>query len=580
MAQDFLEYGKDYKFTSNPLNPHLYELRVKDQYGNFEGVNLFFKLATHEPKSYENINLSFDNPNGLGNFNGLVIEPATTDTLIEIDLSSKFSVKNAKSSKALTILIKDHLKINEVDSFAILYDQEDKIFMKKLYASKVDNFIISNYNNVMDQSIMLTMAHNSNISLNGGVKNFEALFFNETGEVRANLGFIGSLERKYDFKNSINTYKYIPIESVHLANNRFFCINEKVKEINLKLPGRNSISITDCKIECDENKSVITGDIGKLVLHKILFSVKGSLNIKADEVSLRHDDNTAGNVYRVHEFRTIGDNTINAKVLRSISQSVRLENCNISMPDGELEFNDKKGEERVELKGFICNDSSARGLAMTNFYSKNSSFIADQSVNKTPMPLMAGSIRGSIFFNCIVGDNQTSKGIAELNIHHGGEAIKNSKKFEDVTFEPLSVTWITTKSDYPIDILFKNCLFKGEKNEMELERLNFKAISSEFDDTYIEARGKPDKNDETKMGNLLSENSIFNGHNEIYAIKDSQISSSTIKDTVLSGVGLVENSSMDKFKSMKDVYKDFNSDVKIEPAPKEVGVINNEIEVL
>ena len=82
------------------------------------------------------------------------------------------------------------------------------------------------------------------------------------------------------------------------------------------------------------------------------------------------------------------------------------------------------------------------------------------------------------------------------------------------------------------------------------------------------------------MGNLSLENSIFSGHNEICAIEDSKISSSTIKDTFLSGVSLVENSSMDKFKSMKDVYRDFNSDVKIEPAPKEVGVINNEIEVL
>ena len=82
------------------------------------------------------------------------------------------------------------------------------------------------------------------------------------------------------------------------------------------------------------------------------------------------------------------------------------------------------------------------------------------------------------------------------------------------------------------------------------------------------------------MGNLSLENSIFSGHNEIYVKEDSAISSSTIKDTVLSEVSLVENSSMDKFKSMKDVYRDFNSDIKVEPAPKEVGVVNNEIEVL
>jgi len=240
----------------------------------------------------------------------------------------------------------------------------------------------------------------------------------------------------------------------------------------------------------------------------------------------------------------------------------------------------KKGEGLVDLRDFICDDSSVRGLAMTIFLSRNSSFIANSSMDNAPMPLMSGKILESIIFNCIAGDNQISNGIAELNIYNKSEAIKNSKKFEGATFEPLSITWITAKSDYPIDVLFKNCLFKGQKNDIELEHLNFKAISSEFNDTYIEARGKLGKNDEAKMGNLSLENSIFSGHNEICAIEDSKISSSTIKDTFLSGVSLVENSSMDKFKSMKDVYRDFNSDVKIEPAPKEVGVINNEIEVL
>ena len=250
------------------------------------------------------------------------------------------------------------------------------------------------------------------------------------------------------------------------------------------------------------------------------------------------------------------------------------------MPDGELEFNNKKGEGLVDLRDFICDDSSVRGLAMTNLYLNQVSFIANSSVDKAPMPLMAGSIRESIFSNCVIGDNQISKGIAELDIHHDGGAIKNSKKFEGVTFEPLSVTWIDTKSDYPIDILFKNCLFKGQKNDMELDRLNFKAISSEFNDTYIKASGMPSKIDEIKMPNLLLENSIFNGHNEVYVKEDSKISSSTIKDTTLSEVSLVENSLMDKCKTIKDVYKDFNSAVKIEPAPKEVGVVNNEIEAL
>ena len=568
MAQDQLEYGKDYKFISKPLNPYLYELRVKDQYGNFEGVNLFFKLATHEPKSYENINLSFDNPNGLGNFNGLIIEPATTDTIVEIDLSSKMRIQELKENKALTLLVKNSLQINRADNLLIAYNQEDRVVIDKFYVNLVDNFMLLNYQPTNEQRVSLHMAHNSAISLHNETKNFEALMFNETGQVKLNLDLYGS---KKDNK---------AIATIFLDDDRFSCVDKSAKNISLELTGSDSISLHNCEIECGNEKSVITGNIGKLDLKKILLQVRGSLTINANEVSLRHDNNQASAIYRVHEFKTTGDNTINAKILRSISQSIRLENCNINIPNGELEFNNKKGEGLVDLRDFICDDSSVRGLAMTNLYLNKVSFIANSSVDKAPMPLISGSIRQSIFSNCVIGDNQISKGIAELDIHHDSGDRKNSKKFEGVTFEPQSVTWIDTKSDYPIDVLFKNCLFKGQKNEIELENTNLKAISSEFNDTFIETKGRPDKNNEAKMGNLLLENSIFSGHNEIYAIEDSKISSSTIKDTVLGGVSLVENSSMDKFKTMKDVYKDFNSDVKIEPAPKEVGVINNEIEVL
>lgn len=568
MAEDYLEYGKDYNFTSNPLNPHLYEIKVRDQYGEFQGVNLFFKLATHEPKSYENINLSFDNPNGLGNFNGLIIEPATTDTIVEIDLSSNMRIKELKENKPLTLLVKDSIRLNRVDNLLIAYNQEDRVIVDRFYANIVDNFMLLNHKPTNDQRISIHMAHNSTISLHNETKSFETVIFNETGEVKLTLDLYGSKKENK------------PVDSIFLRNDRFACVDKRTKEVSLELTGSDSISLHGCEIECGNERSVISGNIGKLDLKKILLIIRGSLTINANEVSLRHDNNQASAIYRVHEFKTTGDNTINAKVLRSISQSVRLENCNINMPNGELEFNNKKGEGLVDLRDFICDDSSVRGLAMTIFLSRNSSFIANSSMDNAPMPLMSGKILESIIFNCITGDNQISKGIAELNIYNKSEAIKNSKKFEGATFEPLSITWITAKSDYPIDVLFKNCLFKGQKNDIELEHLNFKAISSEFNDTYIEARGKLGKNDEAKMGNLSLENSIFSGHNEICAIEDSKISSSTIKDTFLSGVSLVENSSMDKFKSMKDVYRDFNSDVKIEPAPKEVGVINNEIEAL
>lgn len=568
MAQDFLEYGKDYKFTSKPLNPHLYELRVKDQYGDFEGVNLFFKLATHEPKSYENINLRLDNPNVLGNFNGLIIEPATTDTIVEIDLSSNIRIKELKENKPLTLLVKDSLQINRADNLLIAYNQEDKIVVDRFYASLVDNFLLLNHKPTNEQRVSLTMAHNSTISLHNETKSFEALMFNETGEVKLNLDLYGS---KKDNK---------AIETIFLDDDRFSCVDKSAKNISLELTGSDSISLHGCEIECGNERSVISGNIGKIDLKKILLTIRGSLTINANEVSLRHDNDQANAIYRVHEFKTIGDNTINAKVLKSISQSIRLENCNINMPNGELEFNNKKGEGLVDLRDFICDDSSVRGLAMTNLYLNKVSFIANSSVDKAPMPLISGSIRESIFSNCVIGDNQISKGIAELDIHHDSGDIKNSKKFEGVTFEPLSVTWIDTKSDYPIDILFKNCLFKGQKNEMELNHLNFKAINSELNNTYIKATIIPSKIDEINMPNLFLENSIFSGHNEAYIKEDSKISSSTIKDTTLSEVSLVENSSMDKFKSMKDVYKDFNSDVKVEPAPKEVGVINNEIEAL
>ena len=199
------------------------------------------------------------------------------------------------------------------------------------------------------------------------------------------------------------------------------------------------------------------------------------------------------------------------------------------------------------------------------------------------MPLMSGKILESIIFNCIAGDNQISKGIAELNIYNKSEAIKNSKKFEGATFEPLSITWITAKSDYPIDVLFKNCLFKGQKNDIELEHLNFKAISSEFNDTYIKACIIPSKIDGINMPNLFLENSIFSGHNEAYIKEDSKISSSTIKDTVLSGVSLIENSSFENFKGDSAIYKNFNSVTGETAEPeinKDVGLATEGIEIL
>ena len=477
-------------------------------------------------------------------------------------------IQELKENKNLTLVVKNSLYVNRVDNLLIAYNQGDRVIVDKFYASSVDNFMLLNYQPINEQRVSFSMAHNSAVSLYNETRDFEAVMFNETGQVKLNLDIYGS---KKDNR---------AIESIFLGGDKFSCVNKSVKVVNLELTGSESISLDSCEIECGTEKSVISGNIGKLDLKKILLQIRGSLTINANEVSLRHETNMGAAIYRVHEFKTTGDNTINAKVLRSISQSVRLENCNINMPNGELEFNNKKGEGLVDLRDFICDDSSVRGLAMTIFLSRNSSFIANSSMDNAPMPLMSGKILESIIFNCIAGDNQISNGIAELNIYNKSEAIKNSKKFEGATFEPLSITWITAKSDYPIDVLFKNCLFKGQKNEIELENTNIKAISSEFNDTFIETKGRPDKNNEAKMGNLLLENSIFSGHNEICAIEDSKINSSTIKDTVLGGVSLVENSSMDKFKTMKDVYKDFNSDVKIEPAPKEVGVINNEIEVL
>ena len=540
MAQDQLEYGKDYKFISKPLNPYLYELRVKDQYGNFEGVNLFFKLATHEPKSYENINLSFDNPNGLGNFNGLVIEPATTDTIVEIDLSSKMRIQELKENKALTLLVKNSLQINRADNLLISYNQEDRVVIDKFYVNLVDNFMLLNYQPTNEQRVSIHMAHNSAISLHNETKNFEALMFNETGQVKLNLDLYGS---KKDNK---------AIETIFLDDDRFSCVDKSAKVVNLELTGSDSISLYNCEIECGTEKSVISGNIDKLDLKKILLQIRGSLTINANEVSLRHDNNQASAIYRVHEFKTTGDNTINVKVLRSISQSIRLENCNINMPDGELEFN-------------------------------NDSFIADQSVDKTPMPLISGNIRQAILLNCIIGDNKISKGAAELNFLHNGGIIKNSKKFEGVTFEPLSIVQVVTNSAYSVETLFKNCLFKGQKNEIELENTNIKAISSEFNDTYMKASIIPSKIDGIKMPNLLLENSIFSGHNEAYIKEDSKISSSTIKDTVLSGVSLVENSSFEDFKGDSAIYKNFNSVTGERAEPeinKDVGIATEGIEIL
>lgn len=104
-----------------------------------------------------------------------------------------------------------------------------------------------------------------------------------------------------------------------------------------------------------------------------------------------------------------------------------------------------------------------------------------------------------------------------------------------------------------------------------LTNTNLLVTNSEFKNSSIELVGE--KNSICSFFNSILENRV-----EILLITDTKIESSSIKDTILSQVELIKNSSMSNFKSIKRSYKDFNAVISEEA--KYIGVVDRLLELL
>ena len=540
-----LKYGKDYKLVSSPLDLHLYEVKVIGEDGELTNTNLFFKLATHDPESYTNITLILEDYNPaptIFDFKGLIIEPASTNTIIELDLGSKIKFKKVKVSnkwpvgavynvtkpdEAITLLIDKHLEIKEAKDVSIFFNQDGRVIFKDFNIEKAFLFSFYNYTPIKNQEFSICDISNTSISSYNFIENIRVVSVNKSKVRGVNIILDGS------------TDKIIPIQNVDLS---FLNTNGSHKNIG-----------------------TIYGNIERLRVNDVVLSLLGTTKVDGEEFTINNFGQ--GNLQRV-EFRDF--NHIKAKKIIINDTTLIAKDLHINMPNGVLEFNDKI-EKSVTLCNFTCNDKTDRGLVLSGLYSDKSSIITSEALAGSQTPLISGILCSYIMKDCIIGDNSLVGGQATFNIIEYGENELVSKNFEGVIFEPGSETRIKAEVESSTNIIFKNSIFRASKNEILINNTNLLVTNSEFKNSSIELVGE--KNSICSFFNSILENRV-----EILLITDTKIESSSIKDTILSQVELIKNSSMSNFKSRKRSYKDFNAVISEEA--KYIGVVDRLLELL
>ena len=570
-----LKYGKDYKLISTPLNPHLYEVKIIGGDGGLTNTNLFFKLATHDPESYTNITLILEDyipAPTIFDFKGLIIEPASTDTVIELDLGSKIKIKKVKISnkwpvgavynvtkpdEAITLLIDKHLGIKEAKDVSIFFNQDGRVIFKDFNIEKAFLFSFYNYTPIKNQEFSICDISNTSISSYNFIENIRAVSVNKSKVRGVNIILNGS------------TDKIVPIQNVDLS---FLNIDRSGgDEHNLsyyRLTGAKEISLKNTTLYTNsshKNFGSIWGNLDRLRVNDVVLSLLGSTKVDGEDFIINNFGQ--GNPQRV-ELRDF--NWIKAKKIIIDGTALIAKGLNISMPNGVLEFNNKI-EKSVTLCNFTCNDKTDRGLVLSGLYSDKSSIITSEALAGSQTPLISGILCSFIMKDCIIGDNSLVGGQATFNIIEYGENELVSKNFEGVIFEPGSETRIKAEVESSTNIIFKNSIFRASKNEILINNTNLLVTNSEFKNSSIELVGE--KNSICSFSNSILENRV-----EILLITDTKIESSSIKDTILSQVELIKNSSMSNFKSIKRSYKDFNAVISEEA--KYIGVVDRLLELL
>jgi len=245
---------------------------------------------------------------------------------------------------------------------------------------------------------------------------------------------------------------------------------------------------------------------------------------------------------------------------------------NIFFKDNSEVFTKYEGKENSYLDSFVYENSSNNGICFSCFDSSYGSIIVSSEATTMPTPIISGIINRTILHNCTIGDSEKALVPTYFYFYHADGGGNIQKNLSGVIFEPKSETSILTYGDQAGSLVFKNCLFKGSKNELEINDIDIKADNSEFNNVVIRANGKPGSNQKAEC---VLNTSVLTDRVELLAMNKVEINSSTLKDTTLSETNLVEGSVMDNFKGNKSEYKNFFSNSKDEPNI-EVGVASSE----
>lgn len=577
----------EYKLVSKVLNPFLYELFVKGNGKDFKTTNLILKLNSYEPKNYEHIEISMKDYGKIGDFSGLIIEPATTDTLIKIDASSTVNVYKIRGSiveegnpiytkegsdPKTTIVAKNLFEINDAQNINLYYNQDERVFIDKFNISDSKNISFYNIEKVEKQEhFSIVFSNLLTFYAKNNIQDFVAVDFNRESKTKGIFYISGSDDRN------------APISNVSFRSNSVNLLSQEGGEATFRLTADNILECVNTRFIRDKNNpegGEIKGRINNFVTVGTSLFLNGTLDIKTQDVKVSFGQNS---VSGEPAFVIEGDNSIVCKNFKCENQIVTLYNVNMNSKDGNIFFANNseifakyEGKENSYLDSFLYENNSSNGICFSCFDSYCGSIIFNSNMATMPTPIISGRVDRAILHNCTIGDSEKALVPTYFDIYHAEGENHIKKSLSGVIFEPKSETKIVTYGDSIGSLVFKNCLFKGSKNELEIRGMDVKADNSDFNNVVFRANGKP----AYQRGNeCVLKTSILADRVELLTINKIEINSSTLKDTTLSGTSLVDGFVMENFKGNESEYKNFYSDNKDEPKV-EVGLSSEDFEIL
>ena len=581
-----LTQNSEYKLVSRVTNPFLYELFVKGNGEDFKSTNLILKLNSYEPKNYEHIEISMKDYGKIGDFSGLIIEPATTDTLIKIDASSTVNAHKIRGSiieegnpiytkegsdPKTTIVAKNLFEINDAQNINLYYNQDERVFIDKFHIADSKNISFFNLEKVDKQeSFSIVLSNLLTFYAKNNIKDFISVDFNK--EPKAKGIFYISSDKDTAFINNVS-----------FRSNSINLLSQEGGEAAFHLTANNILECVRTRFFRDKNSpegGEIKGSINNFVTIGTTLFLNGTLDIKTKDMNISFGENS---VSGEPAFDVEGDNSIVCKNFKCENHVVTLCDVNMNSKDGNIFFKNSgevftkyDGKENSFLNSFVYDDKTSRGVLFSCFDSYYGSIIFNSEATTTLTPLISGRVDNAVLHNCTIGDSEKALVPTYFDIYHPDEDSNIQKSLSGIIFEPKSETKIITYGDQVGSLVFKNCLFNGSKNELEIRDINIKADNSEFKNAVVRASGKPGSQ---KRAECVLNTSILADRVELLAMDKIEINSSTLKDTTLSGTSLVDGSVMENFKGNEAQYKNFYSDNKDEPKV-EIGFSNKDIEIL